>query len=214
MQSFFVELLFPAKCGFCGKLNTEFLCKKCEIKIQKENSNAEIRVADNTFFKYHLYSYLYQGTIRKKMIDFKFNDQPELANTFVKLLLNNKKICGFLKNYDIIIPVPMHQKKEKQRGYNQSALIAKKLAAKLNIDYAQDILYKHKQTLIQSKLNRTLRKTNPKGAYNIKNLQKIKEKKIILFDDIYTTGSTVTECSKILKQAKPKEIAVFTIAKD
>lgn len=214
MLTFVLNLLFPPKCGFCTKIHSEFLCKKCEIKLQEEKSKIGIQRMNNPYFQYHLYAYSYRGEIRKKMIDYKFNDQPELADTFVKLLLNHEKICGFLKNYDIIIPVPMHPKKEKQRGYNQVALVAQKLANRLTLEYVGDVLYKQKQTPMQSSLNKDLRKTNVKGVYNTKNIQKIKEKKVILLDDIYTTGSTAEECSKVLKQAGAKEIAVLTIAKD
>lgn len=214
MLNFVLDLLFPPKCGFCGKINSEYLCKKCEIKLQNLKATKEINKIKNQEYTYHIYAYSYKEAIRSKIIDYKFNDKPEISNTFVKLLLNNKKICGFLENYDIMIPVPMYPKKQIQRGYNQAELIAKKLAKELAIYYEKDVLYKHKQTKTQSSLDKKSRQSNVKDAYNCENKQKINGKKVILFDDIYTTGSTAKECSKILKQAGAKEIVVLTIAKD
>lgn len=214
MINFVLDLLFPPKCGFCGKINTDYLCKKCEIKLQNLKPKQEIQKIKKHNFSYHIYGYLYKAEIRSKIIDYKFNDKPELSHTLAKLLLNNKKICGFLENYDIIIPVPMYPKKQIQRGYNQSDLIAKELSKNVSIDYANDVLYKYRPTKMQSSLDKKSRQNNVKGAYNCKNQQKINGRRVILFDDIYTTGSTAEECSKVLKQSGASEIAVLTIAKD
>ena len=214
MLNFVLNLLFPPKCGFCGKINSEYLCKKCELKLQNLKATKEINKIQNQEFTYHVYAYYYKEAIRNKIIDYKFNDMPELSNTFVKLLLNNEKICGFLKKYDIMIPVPMHPKKQTQRGYNQAELIAQKLAENLRIDFANDVLFKQRQTETQSSLDKKSRQRNVKDAYNCKKEQKINGKRVILFDDIYTTGSTVKECSKVLKQFGAKEVIVLTIAKD
>lgn len=117
-------------------------------------------------------------------------------------------------SYDIIIPVPIHKKRYKERGYNQSELLASEIAKTLNISIEKRVLIKNVNNTPQSKLSKIERKNNANGVYKIINAQKIKNKKIIIIDDIYTTGSTANECSKLLKQAGASEIAVFTIAKD
>ena len=208
-----LDIIFPPKCGFCGKINKEYLCKKCELKLDYLKKD-KIRKMLNEAFSYLLYGYEYKEEIRKKILDFKFSDKPELANTFVKLLLNNKNICGFIENYDIMIPVPMYKKKQIMRGYNQTELIAKRIAENLHLDYAEDVLTKIKNTETQSNLDAKDRQNNVKNAYECKNMKKIYEKKVILFDDIFTTGSTAAECSKQLRIAGSKEIAVLTVAKD
>ena len=130
-------------------------------------------------------------------------------------MLKNKKICDFLKNYDIIIPVPIHTKRRMERGYNQSALIAKEISKEIQkIDYLEDVLIKKINNKPQSTKNKSERKNNVIGAYYMKNKEKINNKKILLLDDIYTTGNTVNECCKILQSANPKCIDVITIAKD
>ena len=149
------------------------------------------------------------------MLDFKFHDKAYLCEIFVKFLLKNEKIGGFLKNYDIIIPVPIHKKRQKERGYNQSLLIARKWEKEeTRISVEANVLLKVKHTKPQSTLSREDRIENAKQVYEIQNAEKIKEKDIILLDDIYTTGSTVRECAKILKENGARSIVVVTIAKD
>lgn len=133
---------------------------------------------------------------------------------FSEIILKDEELCKMLSKYEIIISVPVSKRRKKERGYNQSELIAKEICRKLDIQYAKDILYKTRNTIAQIKLNKEQREENAKGVFEIKNLNKINNKKVLLIDDIYTTGSTVNECSKILKQAHPEKIGIFTIAKD
>lgn len=133
---------------------------------------------------------------------------------FVQLLIDEKNTYNVLSGYDILISVPISKRRLKERGYNQSELIGRELSKKLKKEYAKNILYKTKNTIAQSTLNKEQREENAKGVYEIKNLQKVYNKKILLIDDIYTTGSTVNECSRILRQAHPEKIGVLTIAKD
>ena len=94
-------------------------------------------------------------------------------------------------------------------------MIAKQIAKQTEkLEYRSDILYKIKDTLPQSLLNKEKREQNIQGAYYIKKEEIVQNKKILLLDDIYTTGNTVNECSRILKQAGTKEIGVLTLAKD
>ena len=106
------------------------------------------------------------------------------------------------------------KKRYKERGYNQSYLIAKEIAKNTDLEILNNCLIKTKNIIEQSKLNKEERKINIQGVYEIKNSALIKNKKILLIDDIYTTGSTVNECSKILNKEKTNKIGVLTIAKD
>ena len=162
-----------------------------------------------------MYLFKYEGVIRSKIISYKFDDNPYLYKTFCEIFVKNKKVCGFLQNYDIIIPVPMYRKKKNKRGYNQSELIAKEIARRLgNIEFKNDILIKIKNTPKQSSLNKEQRMINLKNVYKVHNELFIKNKNVLIFDDIYTTGSTANECAKTLKEAGAKNIAILTIAKD
>ena len=208
-----LNLIYPPVCGICGKINKKNLCKKCELEIKKYELNI-IEKSTNRYFDYQVKILKYENMVRSKIIDYKFNEKSYLYKTFAKIILNNKKIYSFLKKYDIMICVPMHVKRKLQRGYNQSELIAKEIAKNLYIDIQINNLKKIKDTEKQSLLNKDKRKQNVKDAFSIKNSKLIENKKVILFDDIYTTGSTADECSKVLKKAGAAEIAVLTIAID
>lgn len=211
-----LDFIYPPICGVCKKIDKNSLCNKCE-KILKENSifgidNYEQDEEKN--FDEHLYIFMYQGIIRKMILNYKFNDRAYLYKTFVNFLLKNEKFVEKIRFYDIIIPVSLHRQREKQRGYNQSALIAEELGKNLKIPVNKECLYKTKNVIPQSSLSKEKREINIKDAYILKNSQKLIEKKVLLIDDIYTTGNTADECSKTIKKANIEKIGILTIAKD
>ena len=208
-----LEIIYPPVCGICGKINKKHLCVKCANRIKKYEINTIERV-NNKYFDYQIKILKYENEIRNKIIDYKFNEKPYLYKTFGKMILNNEKIYSFLKKYDIILCVPMHISKKMQRGYNQSELITKEIAKNTGIKYIMNNLVKIKNTKRQSTLTKTQREENVKNAFAVRNVDEVKDRKVILFDDIYTTGSTVNECSRVLKRAGVKEITVLTLAVD
>ncbi len=209
--------IYPQTCGICGKLNTNSLCNKCKIELKKEEDANIIKRGEeieNKYFNELMYIFKYEGQIRNLILDYKFNEKAYIYLTFVNFLLNNRKIFENIKTYDTIIPVPISKKRLKERGYNQSYLIAKEIVSQTNLELVNNCLFKTKNIIEQSKLNKEDRVNNVKGVYALKNKQLIENKKILIIDDIYTTGSTVNECSKILRQGNPKEIGVLVLAKD
>ena len=196
-------------------MNTNYLCNKCQKQLERL---AEFQVEKNQninyYFQEHLYIFSYQERIRKLILNYKFNGKSYLYKTIVSFLLKNEKFFQILKSYDTIIPVPISQKRRKERGYNQSELIAREIAKNMEINYVNQCLFKTKNIVEQSRLNKEERQKNIQGVYQLYKPEIITNRKIMLVDDIYTTGSTVNECSKILSGAKPKKIGVFTIAKD
>lgn len=208
-----LELIYPNVCGICGKICKESLCKRCAIEIKKYEINL-VNKNKKMYFNEIMHIFKYNEMIRQRLIEYKFQDKSYMYKTFAKIILKNKKVCGFLEKYDIIIPVPIHKKRRLKRGYNQTELIAKEICKNISLELKTGVLIKQKNIKAQSELNKNERKQNIKNAFEIKNINEIIDKKILLFDDIYTTGSTVNECSKILKKAGAKQIGVVTIAKD
>ena len=218
-----LNLIYPPICGICGKFNDDFLCPKCQKILENEavfgiDKYEKIKIEKNLqerkYFNEHLYIFEYEGIIRRIILKYKFQDKAYLYKTFVNFLLKNKNFFEFIKKYDTIIPVPISRKRSAVRGYNQSGLIVKEIANFTNLKEESDCLFKIKNVIEQSKLNKEERQKNIQGVYELRNKEKLYKKKILLVDDIYTTGSTVNECSKVLRGAKPKQIGIFTIAKD
>ena len=208
-----LELIYPNVCGICGEICKDSLCKKCENAIKKYKIDL-ISKNKKMYFCESMHIFKYDDIIRQKIIEYKFQDEAYLYKTFAKIILKNKKVCGFLEKYDIMIPVPIHKKRRLKRGYNQAELIAKEICKNLNLELKNNVLIKQKNIVAQSELNKNERMQNIKNAFGIKNANEIKNKNIILFDDIYTTGSTVNECSRILKKVGVNKIGILTIAKD
>ena len=211
-----LNFVFPNVCGFCNKINENSLCKTCEMILKKYEIDTikDYKKDKSKYFDYLFCALKYEYLVREKIISYKFNENAYLYKTFAKFIIKNEKTYSFFKSYDIILSVPMYKNKQAVRGYNQSELIANELSKRLNINYQKGNLIKIKDTKTQSTLTKIQRKDNIKGVFLIKDRDKIKDKKIILVDDIYTTGNTVNECSKILKKEGAKEIIVVTIAKD
>lgn len=200
-------------CGICGKGINTYLCKKCEKKLKNIAIFGKDEYLDKDFEK-HYYIFKYDNFIRSLIIDYKFNEKPYLYKSFLEFLNKYQKKYVQFEIYDIIIPVPISKKRKKERGYNQSLLIAKEIAKNENIKLKDNVIVKAKNNTTQSKLNKEERTENVKNVYKITKNKEIIDKNILLIDDIFTTGATLNECSKMLKQAGAKKVDVLTIAKD
>ena len=210
-----INLIYPPTCGICGKLAEGFLCEKCNKMLENQAEFGIQKYRNNEMeFDEHLYIFKYEGIVRRYILKYKFKDKSYLYKTFANFLLKNEKFFEIIKSYDTIIPVPISKKRQKERGYNQSYLLAKEIAKRTQINIEVKCLFKTKNIIEQSKLNKQDRIENIQGVYELKSSKKLRNQKIILLDDIYTTGSTVNECCKILKTATPNKIIVLTIAKD
>ncbi len=210
-----LDFIFPPSCGICGKIAENYLCENCKQNlINSKMFLNKVKLYQDKYINEHFYVFSYEGIIREKILQYKFKEYSYLSNTFCEFFINNKKLYGFLKKYDIITPVPISNLRMRERGYNQSDLIAKKVAKFANITYYPKILIKSKNNKPQSTLNKEQRLENVKNVYKIQNIAKIKERRILLFDDIYTTGATANECARILKQAGAQNVGILTFTKD
>jgi ComF family protein len=194
------------------------LCNKCKIKLEKEyffrTDNYESDFSKN-FIEHH-YFFKYENLIRNQILALKFQEKPYIYKTIAYFLKNMQKSFENLKKYDIIVIVPISKQRKRDRGYNQSELFSKQISKIIKAPICKHVLFKTKNTLAQSTLNKSQREKNVKGVYNTKNIKKLVDKKILIIDDIYTTGSTVNECAQQLVQKgiKRYNIGVLTIAKD
>jgi len=207
-----LDAVFPNVCGFCEEIDKYSLCEKCKSQLPNKLFYG-ISELKNTYFNKHIYLFSYEGKTRERILSYKFGDRSYMYKTFARIILNNEKVCKILIGYDIITEVPIHKKRKAERGYDQSKLIAKEVAKGLEeIKYLQ-LLKKNVNNSRQSVLQREERLVNVKNAYWVLNKEIIKDKKIIIFDDIYTTGSTVNECARILRENGAREVLALTLAK-
>ncbi len=115
-----LEFIYPKTCGMCEEISKSYLCSKCKLKIKNLLKLNTVKYKDK-YFNSHTYLFKYEGSIREKLLQYKFRDKSYLYKFFSEIIINN---CNLKNNYDIILPVPIHKKRKSKRGYNQSELIA------------------------------------------------------------------------------------------
>ncbi|MDI6781920.1 MAG: ComF family protein [bacterium] len=162
----------------------------------------------------------YEGVLKKAIWLFKYEGKTGLQNTLGSLMVDCISHFGWTNNVstgregiDIIIPVPLHKTKLKSRGYNQSDILAAFIGKKMNIPVSRNNLKRIKATITQASLKRKERIKNIHNAFCIRQPEEFSAKRILLIDDVFTTGATSNECSRILKQAGSDDVFVLTLAR-
>jgi len=156
----------------------------------------------------------YQGLIREGIHRFKYGGQTFLVNPLARMLIGPAKELTRLHRIDTIVPVPLHYRRLRQRGFNQASLLARGLGSLLQIPVDYFSLKRTRWTDPQIGLSRNQRAANVKGAFSLKATEKIKGKGILLLDDVLTTGETVNQCVGVLrKDGGAREVVVLTVAR-
>lgn len=206
-----IDFVFPNICGICGeKINERYTCRKCLNILKCYKEKIYYPSCDSKYYIDKIISaFNYNGLLKSKMLQFKFHNNKYIAKTFGDIL--SYKISNHKIDVDIIIPVPICKERYFDRGYNQSEYIAKYVSELSGITLVNDVLKKDKNNKQQSLLDKSKREENVKDVYSVKNSYKVINKKVLLLDDIYTTGATLNECSKVLKKAGAKNIVGITV---
>jgi len=192
-----LNLLFPPKCVFCaGVLDRadEGWCDKCTESLPFADNYG---IQEGEAFDFCISPLYYTGVVRRSILRFKFKGASQYAGTYGKLLAECIRECPHLE-YDIISWVPLSNKRERTRGYDQAMLLAMAAALELD-DIAVETLKKPYDVQAQSELgDKAERSANISGAYVVSDAEIIAGKRILLIDDVVTTSSTLNECAKVL----------------
>ena len=226
-------ILFPTKCLICCSIinsesqfcfkcwgSVDFIsepsCQKCdypfEFDIGVESLCAGCIEQDHYFDR--ALSVMKYGDASKKIVHkLKYADKTHIAKNIASLM--HSRLQKEVVRPDLIVPVPMHRNKIRKRLYNQSALVAHHLSKISAVSFLANALIKTKHHAPQTGLRRELRRSNIKNTFSVnhKHIKDIHNKNILLVDDVYTTGSTVDECSRILKQSYCSEVSVITLTR-
>lgn len=195
------NLLFPARCPFCEEVikDNEIACKSCRAEIPSGGYYTYTSSGDRC-----VSPFLYSGMFRDAVRGMKFKRKNYRVYSLAEYLANEVKDKYADCNFDIVTSVPRHKKESKENS-NCSKLLAKELASILGAEY-KEILVKTRLNLKQHSLPKHERELNVKNAYAVKEKADIEGKRILLCDDIITTGCTLGECCREIKKKKPKYI--------
>lgn len=222
------QLLFPLRCPLCDEIVVPFgekicpecitkrkilkasYCMKCGKKVQEQRELCEdCRNIKHVFFRGRaLYEY---ESVAGSIYRFKYGGRQEYADFYGEEMA--RYLGDFVRSIkpDVLIPIPLHRSRQKQRGYNQAALLAKAFGSRLKVPVLENYLLRVKNTTPLKLLNPKERQNNLKKAFNIVQ-NDVKLKTVILVDDIYTTGSTVDEVARVLLDCGVQEVYFVTLA--
>jgi ComF family protein len=158
-------------------------------------------------------NFLYEGAIRDLIHSFKYHRNTHLRYPLALLTLEGLNATVSKHTPHLIIPVPLHRSRLRQRGFNQAVLLGSELSRRLSLKMLPDALVRVRQTEPQIELTATERRLNVKGAFSVKKGDLVTGKRILLLDDVMTTGSTMDECAKELKKAGADVVIAVTAAR-
>ena len=224
-----LDALFPRRCAVCdtvlpfggGKICASCAeklvpvrdprCMKCGRMLYSNSAEYCRDCADvKHAFDRAVSAFVYNDAMQESIFRYKYGGRKEYADFYAETMAQylGKEIRSF--KADALIPVPLHKSRLRKRGFNQSALIARKLGKILDIDVAEKLVERVKRTSPQKNLNREERRKNLKRAFKISK-NDVKLTRVIIVDDIYTTGSTVDEIALLLRAAGVREVYVATL---
>jgi len=218
-----LNLFFPLTCAACGNYlykNEKVICTSCLFQLPKTNFHflEENPISELFFGRVKIESATAYFTFRKgsrfqKLIHkLKYNKQPEigveLGKHFGHILMKSENY----RDIDAIIPVPLHPKKKKIRGYNQSEMIAKGLVESMKTDLLIDVLIRKVHSESQTRKDKMERWLNVENVFALKSTENIDNKHILLVDDVITTGSTLESCAQCLLKADGIRISIACLA--
>ncbi len=229
-----INLLYPALCRACSKKIDRFdrnICPDCVGRIKERLPPFCVKCGrhligdpglidtcadcknEAPYFDRAWSAYYYDGILKDLIHDFKYKKITSLSTDFTALIVNFMKKYAVGKDCQMILSIPMHPDRLFKREINHSDVMARALGKTTGIPYSENTLIKTKDTSLQSKLKRNARIKNLHSSFSLKNAGIVRGKNILLVDDLFTTGSTVNECSRLLKSRGAGYIEVITLAR-
>jgi competence protein ComFC len=192
---------FCWRCGrFFSRTGAPYLCEECLKK--------------SPVYTYHRSCGSYSGRLRDVILLFKYRKYRVLGRPLAEFMQSTLQDHPQVwRNADLVVPVPLHKKRKRERGFNQSLILARHLSLWLKLPLDSGILFRPVFRPPQTSLNAAERRRNTRGVFAVKNPHKIQKKTVLLVDDVYTTGATLQECGRILLQSGARDIRAVTLAR-
>jgi ComF family protein len=207
--------------GFCSNCLSEIrwieppFCSICGIPFiskEVEDHPCGACVTQRKYFTMARALGTYKGSLQVAIHRWKYEGKTDLTPFFVEWMAEGLNRYWKADSLDLLIPVPLHTHRLRERGFNQALLLVKELSRRTGIPYQKAILQKKKPTLPQVNLSGRERERGVRGAFHAIGKDALQGKSILLVDDVYTTGATANECSKVLMQGGAGRVDVLTLA--
>ncbi len=228
------DLLFPPICATCGALlsgreNKPF-CTNCSEGIKKiappvctscglpltghgENHLCEGCILSPPCFTIARALGRYEGPLLEAIHLFKYQGRISLGENLGRMMVRGTYSQLSIEDFSLVVPVPLHPNRLRARGFNQSLILARQIATHFSLSLSYRSLIRSVDTEAQVRLSGKGRRTNVSGAFEVIKIDKIKGESILLVDDVYTTGNTAMECSKVLIKNGAQKVAILTLAR-
>lgn len=207
LKNLLLDLLFPPKCAFCGEHGVHGVCAECE----KELPWCDTPLHERTGIGTCIAPLRYENAVRESLLRFKFRGGRGNAEGYGKIL-SQCVAEHFGGEFDLVTYVPVSEKRRRERGYDQTFLLARETCRAWDVSPVT-MLRKTRHTPAQSTLKTPEeRKANVLGVYEAVNVEKIADARILLIDDILTTGATLRECARVLREAGAASVLCATLA--
>lgn len=207
-----LELIFPKSCPSCHSItlkNEPLVCLRCLSTLSKKETKSILHVNGKAYNVYSAFKFQRKGKVQKLIHEFKYNSYKEIGEFFAERL---SPYLQQINHSNYIIPVPIHWEKEKIRGYNQSYILAKKLAEINNLKIVDDALIRKDNNQSQTKKSRYRRFSEIENAFALQRTKVLENEHLILIDDIVTTVATISACIEQLEKIDGVKISVICIA--
>lgn len=218
-----LELMFPKVCAICGMSllkSQQFICSECaQNRFERAffSKSDRINLPESVDGRIALWQFDKGGYLQDLLHKLKYHRLTGVGEDLGSILGNTFKneamITSFKVKETLILPVPLHNKKKRKRGFNQAFFIAKGLSEVLEFEIVdKGVVERVKNTKTQTGFSLGKRRENIAGAFKLMKPEKLQEKNVIIVDDVFTTGATVFELVKELDKASPKKIIIATVA--
>lgn len=218
----FLSLFFPDLCVVCKHRLSEgeqYICTDCLLLLPKTNFHLQPENRLEQFFAGRIpfqraaaYAYFVKGGSMQHIVhELKYNHNPKIGYFMGELCGENMKGSNFISDIDLLVPVPLHPKREKQRGYNQSYEICKGISAITEVMVDNTTLVRTVNNPSQTKNSRFDRWKNVEDIFSITNPEFFENKHILLVDDVITTGSTLESCAKEILKCKGSKVSIYAV---
>ena len=221
-----LDLIYPPHCVVCRDARDGYLCPKCAEKITlikppvcyKCGKPCEAFNCDECYQREYAFECarsagIFEGVLRDAIHAMKYRNYEAVVDPLAEILIRAFPDTGLARSVHVLVPIPIHYSRLLDRGFNQSEELARKLAARIGLPVESKVLRKSRKTAHQVDLPLDERALNIRGSFSVRRAERIRGKRVLLIDDVFTTGATLDEAARVLLESGASEVRAYALAR-